>query len=114
MCSWYESDPPPSLQWLHETDWGYVLNISKRCAGKEIPLRHFNPLTYWGMAVKLKRNLLAIWVTLVLVLSIALPVSKVTWLLLARSGQAENLVIELSSECLLAGMSLQMHVLSYF
>ncbi|KAG9315487.1 hypothetical protein JVU11DRAFT_3100 [Chiua virens] len=35
-CSLYEDDPPPSLQWLLDTDWDYVFYISKRDDEKTI------------------------------------------------------------------------------
>ncbi|KAN0084126.1 hypothetical protein V8E55_007630 [Tylopilus felleus] len=54
VCSWWEDKPPVYMRWLLDTDWGYLLDISRQSA------------------VKVKRNFLAICCTLSLVLSILL------------------------------------------
>jgi len=78
VCSWYESDPPVNMQWLLDTDWGYLLDISRQSA------------------VKVKKHSLAICCTLALVLSILLFITETIWLV--RSDQ-DNIAVTLNFEC---------------
>ncbi|KAF8133211.1 hypothetical protein EV363DRAFT_1325497 [Boletus edulis] len=32
VFSWFESDPPPYLRWLFDTDWDYLLDMTKQGA----------------------------------------------------------------------------------
>ncbi|KAN0084128.1 hypothetical protein V8E55_007632 [Tylopilus felleus] len=83
VCSWYESDPPPSLRWLHDTDWDYLPDISNQ------------------FTATIKNNMSEIWCTLILALCILLPISKAN--LLMQSGQAADLIGVFTHECFLGG-----------
>ncbi|KAG6379331.1 hypothetical protein JVT61DRAFT_11790 [Boletus reticuloceps] len=61
VLSWFESDPPPSyLGWLFDTDWDYLLDITKRGV-KDLPRRAKNdPFTSLGIIFGAFSVLLAI------------------------------------------------------